>query len=300
MTDAEALSPAEAAHLANPRKRRVALLGTGHIGGSLALALRAAGLCDRVVGFDRDPEHAAEALARGLCDEIAPTAAAAAAGADLAILAVPVGALGELARAIAPGVPGTCLVLDVGSTKARPVAAIEAALARPGRFVGSHPLAGAERTGPGAASAELFRGRRCLLTPTDRTLPEALTGAEAVWRAVGARTVRMDAERHDAVLAAVSHLPHAAAYALVDAVAQGGPEVRGLAGGGFLDTTRIASSDPVMWRDIFLDNRERVVAMIDRLEKSLGELRRLVAAGDGSALEAALARIRAARQEILE
>ncbi|HJZ88171.1 MAG TPA: prephenate dehydrogenase/arogenate dehydrogenase family protein [Polyangia bacterium] len=281
------------------RFAEVALVGTGHIGGSLVLALRAAGGAARVVGFDRDPAHAARARERGIVDTVAASAAAAVAGADLVLLAVPVRALPALLADIATALPRGCLVHDVGSTKARIVAAAEATLPAPGRFVGGHPLAGLERSGPDAADAELFRDKKVFLTPTARTEPTALAAAEALWAAAGARTVRMEAGRHDALMAAVSHLPHAVAYALTAAVAAYGPETAGLSAGGFRDTTRIASSDPTMWRDIFLDNQVALCAMLDQFGKALAHLRSLIEAGEAAPLERELGRLRAQRERIL-
>jgi prephenate dehydrogenase len=279
--------------------RTVALFGCGHIGGSLVLALRRAGLCAWVRGYDRDPSRASAAQRLGILDEVATSSQQAAAGAELALLAVPVRSIVEVAGAVATALPPDCLVHDVGSTKARILAEMEAVLPQPNRFVGGHPLAGLERTGPDAADPELFRGRVAFLTPSERTDPAALQAVEGLWRAVGAQPVRMSATRHDAVMAAVSHLPHAVAYALTSAIGAFGPEACGLTSGGFRDTTRIASSDPVMWRDIFLDNRAPVLDMLDRFREHLDRLRGLIAQGDGPGLERELGRIRSERAKIL-
>ena len=250
-----------------------------------------------MVGFDRAAGRAAAARRLGIVDEVAPDAQAAAQKADLLIVAVPVRAVVDVIREAAP--PPACIVHDVGSTKARIVREVEAALPEPGRFVGGHPLAGTEHTGPEAADAALFRDRIVFLTPTARTRPEVLDAVESVWRAVGARPARIDAVRHDDLVAAVSHLPHAVAYALTSAIAAAGPEAVGLTSGGFRDTTRIASSDPVMWRDIFLDNRAPVAAMLSQFEQHFARLRALVDAGDAAGLERELSRIREERRRIL-
>jgi prephenate dehydrogenase len=261
------------------------------------LALRAGGAVTHVVGTDRDPARAEVALRRGIIDEIAPDARTAAKTADLLVLAVPVGAIVPVIQEAAP--PAQCIVHDVGSTKARIVREVEALLPDPSRFVGGHPLAGTEYTGPEAAERWLFRDRVTFLTPTARTRADVTDAVESLWRIAGARPARMDPLRHDDLMAAVSHLPHAVAYALTSAIAAFGPEAIGLTSGGFRDTTRIASSDPIMWRDIFLDNRAPVLAMLDRFEKHLARLRLLVEEGDAGGLERELGRIRNERQRIL-
>jgi prephenate dehydrogenase len=187
----------------------------------------------------------------------------------------------------------------VGSTKGRIVREVEDALPDPGRFVGGHPLAGTENIGPEAANASMFRDRVVFVTPTARTREETTVAVEAIWRSACALPTRIDATRHDDLMAAVSHLPHAVAFALTSAIADFGPDAIGLTSGGFRDTTRIASSDPVMWRDIFLDNRAPVLAMLERFEKHLARMRQLVESGDAAGLERELARIRAERRRIL-
>jgi prephenate dehydrogenase len=268
------------------------------IGGSLVLALKKAGVLRRVVGVD--PAAAARALALGVIDEVAESAAQAAAEADLVLLAVPVRATQAVCEALAPALARRpdVLVTDAGSTKADVVRAVHSALPFPDRFVGAHPIAGTERSGPEAASGELFRGRRCLLTPQADTRADKVAEAAALWQAAGMATTHMDPAEHDRALAFVSHLPHLTAFALATAV--GGAGVAGLSGGGFADTTRIAGSDPVMWRDVFLANRPALLAAVGRLEAELGELTRAIAAGDGPAIERYIARSRAARLEVLQ
>ncbi|MDB4969613.1 MAG: Prephenate dehydrogenase [Myxococcales bacterium] len=280
--------------------RRAALIGCGMVGGSLVAALRAAGVVDRVHGYDRDAEHARRALTLGLVDEVAADAAAAVREADLVVLAVPVRATAEVCAAIGKAVPGRALIIDVGSTKLDVVAAAEATLTDASRFCGAHPMAGNEKSGPDAADASLFRGRLALVTPGARTSPEAAVECEALWAAVGARTRRMPPAQHDRVMAWVSHLPHAAAFALAAAVGGVADEVAGLSGGGFVDTTRIAASDPTMWRDIFLANRAPLLAAIDALGGELQTLRAAVDAGDDDAIESLIARARDGRRRIVE
>jgi prephenate dehydrogenase len=232
---------------------------------------------------------------------MAPSAAAAAAGADVVLLAVPVRSLGPVAAAIAPVLAPGALVTDVGSTKAGVVAECEATLAGRGRFVGGHPLAGTERAGPDAAEPDLFRGKMVLLTPTPATDEAALAEAEALWRAVGAAEVRrMTPHAHDRALAAVSHLPHVAAYALVATLAaRGVGDLVGLTGGGFTDTTRISSTPPGMWVDAFLENRAEILPLVDALAERIATLRAAIAAGDGATIERLLTDARAARERIL-
>jgi prephenate dehydrogenase len=276
----------------------LALLGTGYMGGSVALALRAAGRVQRIRGFDIAPGHAESAVARGIIDEIAASAVAAVEGADVVLVGVPVRSIAALVVEIAPALAPDGVVTDLGSTKRGVVEAADAAFSELSRFVGGHPLAGAERSGPEAADAGLFQGRICFLTPTARTKPDALARVEQMWAGLGAQVRRLDAQDHDILMGVASHLPHAVAYALAGAVA-GGPGTRGLTAGGFRDTTRIASSDPVMWRDIFLENRGPVLAAIDRFSAELAGLRALVEREDGPALLAALERLRGAREWVL-
>ena len=274
----------------------LSLIGCGLIGGSLALALREIGAV--VTGWDRDPAHLERARARGIVDAVATDPESAAAAGDIVFLAVPVRGLAELAGRCAQGArPGTILT-DVGSTKAGVVRACEAAVAGRARFVGGHPLAGTERAGPDAADGRLFRGRKVLLTPTAATDRDALAVVAGLWRAAGATVAEMDPDEHDRKLAAVSHLPHVVAYALAGALADDGGLV-GLAGGGFTDTTRIASTPPAMWLDVFLENREAVLAWVDRFAAELTGWREAIAAGDVAAMDALIAAARAGRERIL-
>jgi cyclohexadieny/prephenate dehydrogenase len=278
----------------------MALLGTGHIGGSLALAMRRARLVREVVGFDARPAHAARARARGIVTRVAASAAAAVRGADLVVFAVPVGATASVARAIAKALPDKAIVHDVGSTKVDVLATLERLLSRPERVVGGHPIAGTERTGPDAASAGLFGDRLVFLTPTARTDADALRAIDDLWRRVGAsRVERVSPEVHDDVMAAVSHLPHVAAYSLAGTVRSLGDAVLGVSGGGLRDTTRIAGSDPVMWRDIFLANRDALLPLVDRFVDDVRALRRLIERGDRAALLRSLVTLRGARQELV-
>jgi prephenate dehydrogenase len=279
---------------------RATLIGCGMIGGSLMAALRQNGAVGRVRGYDRRREHAEAALARGLVDEAVDDALEASHGADLIVLAVPVGATADVCAAIAPAAAHALLVTDVGSTKLDVVAAAERSLNDPTRFCGAHPMAGTERSGPAAADGALFTGRLALVTPTERTAPDAVAHCVAMWQAAGARTLEMTAAHHDRVMAWVSHLPHATAFALAAAVGGVADEVAGMSGAGFADTTRIAASDPSMWRDIFVANRAPLLAALDALGDELAALRRAIDDGDEDAIESLVARARTGRSRVME
>ena len=281
-----------------PLVRRLAVLGAGLIGGSLCLAVRARGLAERVVAIDRDATTLSDAARLGLADEIAADPAAAR-GADLVVLAVPVGSMGEAAAAVAPHLTERTVVTDVGSVKSAALAAVAPALPHPGRFVPGHPIAGRERSGPGAADHDLFEGALIILTPEPRTDPACVTLVRALWAGAGGRVMTMDPAEHDRIFAAVSHLPHVVAYALIGAVldleAEQGPLV-GYSAGGLRDFTRIAQSDPIMWRDICLANREALLKSLARFRHVLGVLEARIAAGDGPGLWQAFVRAREARR----
>jgi cyclohexadieny/prephenate dehydrogenase len=281
---------------------RLAVLGLGQLGGSLALAGRAAGVFAEVVGFGRRVESLARARELGLADRTTTSAADAVAGAGTVVLSTPLGALGATAEAIAPALAPGALVVDVGSVKGM-VDALERRLPDDVDFVGCHPLAGTERFGPEAASADLYRGRICLVCPTARTSATAVGRARALWQAVGAEVRVMDAAAHDAVMAAVSHLPHVAAYALARALGDLPPETAGpartLPTTSLRDTSRVAASSPVMWRDIFLENRAALLPLIAALEARVSELHGAVAAGDGDRIQAFLEAARAGRAALL-
>jgi cyclohexadieny/prephenate dehydrogenase len=280
----------------------MALLGTGYIGGSVALAARRAGVAARVIGYDQDPAAAALARERGILDQTAASPEQAVAGAALVVLAAPVGSLGPLAGRIAGAVEPGALVIDVGSVKTAVVAAVEAAMPS-GRFVGCHPMAGNERSGPAAAEGTLFRDRVCFVCPGGRASSAAVGQAMAFWQALGARVLTIAPEPHDAAMAAVSHLPHVAAFALAASLAERLPELQ--KGGpaaasttSLRDTTRIAASSPAVWRDIFLENRAHLLPLVQGLERQVGALRAAIETGDGPALEALLASGRAAREAL--
>jgi prephenate dehydrogenase len=270
---------------------RVAIAGVGLIGGSLALAARAAGLVGEVVGLGRSEANLRVARERGIIDRVATDVATAARGADAVVLAAPVGACAALAEAFRPHVAAGTILTDVGSVKRSLLEALEARWPDPGLVVGAHPIAGSEAAGAGAARADLFRDRLCVLTPSPRTHPAALERVRALWLGVGARIEEMDAAVHDEILARVSHLPHVVAYALVRAVSGArvaGRPVLPYAGSGLRDTTRIAGSLAELWRDIALANAPALRGALGEFRAALDRLEALIEAGDAEGLLAAI------------
>jgi prephenate dehydrogenase len=276
---------------------KLAVIGVGLIGGSFALALKQAKKVSKVVGVGRNAANLKLALERGIIDAIAPDPGAAARDADLVLVAAPVAQFPAIFAALAES---KALITDGGSTKRDVIAAARKALGkRIARFVPAHPIAGAEKSGAAAAKAELFQDRRVVLTPLKENAKASVAAVEAAWSACGAKVSRMDAEEHDAVLAAVSHLPHVLAYALVHDVAKrnNSAQLFSFAAGGFRDFTRIASSHPEMWRDICLANRDRLLQELKLYANELGSIRRLLDKGDGAGLEKLFAAAREARDK---
>ncbi len=280
---------------------RLTIAGVGLVGGSLALAVREAGLAGEVVGFGRGEANLRVARDRGLVDRTTRDPAAAVAGADAIVLAAPIGACAALAETFRPHARAGAVLTDVGSVKAELVAALEARWAGAGPVVGAHPIAGSEASGASAADAALFRGRRCILTPTPSTDRAALARIRTLWEGVGARVEEMPPLDHDALLARVSHLPHLVAYALVGAVGTariGDRQALDYAGTGFRDTTRIAGSSAELWRDVALANRPALGAALAEFRAALATLERLVAAGDAAGLDTVLAHARELRRRL--
>ena len=276
---------------------RLAVVGVGLLGGSVALAARASGVAREIVGVGRDRQRLEGPLRAGLVDRIATDVAAGVDGADCVVLAATVFANERLLETIWPSVPAGALVTDVGSTKCGIVAIAERlAASRPLGFVGSHPMAGSEKSGWQVGRADLFRGATVIVTPTDASEPRAIKGVTALWEALGARVSALDPETHDRTVAAISHLPHVAAWALIDAVARFEPGALAFAARGFRDTTRIAAADPPMWRDVLLANRDPVRASLAAFRAALDDLERLVVTGDAAGIEELLARLKAARE----
>lgn len=267
---------------------QLGLIGCGLMGGSFALAMKKAGLVQRVVGYSKSPSTTERARQLGVIDVEAPSALLAAAGADLVLLAVPVAATEATLKAIKHLVTPQMLIMDVGSTKVDVVQAARSALqGQLGSFVPAHPITGREVSGVEHADAELYRGRQVILTPTERTLTAQLRRAEELWTALGARVSHMSPESHDASFAAVSHLPHLLAFAMVSGIlAQPqADELLALAGPGFRDFTRIAASDPKMWRDILRANRDEVLAQSQHFKQALHQFEEAMLASSEQPLE---------------
>jgi len=282
---------------------RVTIVGLGLIGSSIARAVRHAMPTVRLTGHDADADVRATATRLELCDDVADTVGAAVTDADLVILCVPVGAMGAVASEMAADLPADAVVSDVGSCKAEVARALAEAL--PGAtIVPAHPVAGTERSGPEAGFSTLFRGRWCIVTPVEGTDPVAVARVSDFWRRLGAEVETMAPDHHDRVLAVTSHLPHLIAYTIVgtahDLAEVTQSEVIKFSAGGFRDFTRIAASDPTMWRDVFLTNREAVLEMLQRFSEDLSQLQRAIRWGDGDALFDHFAKTRAVRRSIVE
>ncbi len=277
---------------------RLAVIGVGLIGGSLAQALRRAACVREIVGCGRDRHHLEKALALGVIDRFETDIGRAVAGADMVVVAVPLGAMEGCFRAMAGHLAPEAVITDVGSAKASVVAAARAAFGTlPPGFVPGHPIAGTEKSGVEASFPQLFQDRLVIVTPLPESAPAAVERVVAMWRESGAEVETMAVEHHDEVLAATSHLPHLLAFGLVDTLRgmDESEEIFRFAAGGFRDFTRIASSDPVMWRDICLANREALSKVLARYSADLEHLSRMVEAGDGAALETLFTRAKAAR-----
>jgi cyclohexadieny/prephenate dehydrogenase len=283
---------------------RLALVGIGLIGSSIARGARRHGLARHIAVQSRRAETVATAKELGLGDSYTTDPAKAAEGADLVIVSVPVGASGAVAEAIAPALELGAIVSDVGSVKGSVIRQMQPKLPAHAHFVPAHPIAGTEHSGPRAGFAELFRNRWCILTPVEDTDPKALAAVAAFWEALGSHVEIMDAEHHDLVLAITSHVPHLIAYNIVgtadDLETVTKQEVIKYAAAGFRDFTRIAASDPTMWRDVFLHNKEAVLEVLGRFTEDLTALQRAIRWGDGETLFELFSRTRAIRRGIIE
>jgi cyclohexadieny/prephenate dehydrogenase len=282
---------------------RVSILGLGLIGSSVARAIKAAMPDVRITGFDADADVRERARTLGFCDDVADIAGTSVIDAALVILCVPVGSMGMVAEAIADDLPADAVVSDVGSSKESVAAALSAAL--PGAtIIPAHPVAGTEKSGPDAGFATLFKGRWCILTPPEGAPEAAVEALKSFWQRLGADVEIMDARHHDRVLAITSHLPHLIAYTIVGTADDLGEvtqsEVIKYSAGGFRDFTRIAASDPVMWRDVFLNNKDAVLEMLQRFSEDLTALQRAIRYGKGEELETLFTRTRDIRRSIVE
>jgi cyclohexadieny/prephenate dehydrogenase len=282
---------------------RVSIIGLGLIGSSIARAVREHMPSVVLSGFDANPDHHQTAKALNLVDDLADSAGAAVIDADFVILCVPVGAIGDVAASIADDLPVDAVISDVGSTKVAVLAALTAGLPHH-HIIPAHPVAGAETSGPSAGSANLFHNRWCIVTPPDGADPAKVTQVESFWQRLGANVEVMDAAHHDLVLAITSHLPHLIAYTIVgtasDLETVTRSEVIKYSAGGFRDFTRIAASDPTMWRDVFLSNKDAVLEMLQRFSEDLSALQRAIRWGDGDALFDLFTRTRTVRRSIID
>jgi len=284
--------------------KRLSLIGVGLIGSSISHAARRAGLVGEIVGCSATPDTRDKAEALGLVSKAYADPVDAVRGADLVILCTPVGAYGKIAKAIAPHLEKGAIVSDVGSVKAAAVRDIAPHIPEGVHFIAGHPIAGTEQSGPEAGFAELFDGRWCILTPEAGADAAALAKLEAFWQRLGSHVEIMSPEHHDMVLAITSHVPHLIAYNIVNTAAHlervTDSEVIKFSAGGFRDFTRIAASDPVMWRDVFLNNKEAVLEMLGRFSEDLVTLQRAIRFGDGATLERLFAEARAVRRGIIQ
>jgi len=287
-----------------PHFDRIALIGFGLIGGSIARAAREQGLAKEIVTTARSAKTRARITELGIVDRVFETNAEAASGADLVILCIPVGACGAVAAEIAGHLKPGAIISDVGSVKASVVKDMAPHLTAGVHFVPAHPVAGTEHSGPDSGFAELFNGRWCILTPPPATDTAAVDRLSSFWQTLGAKVAVMSAEHHDLVLAITSHVPHLIAYTIVgtadDLSAVTRSEVLQYSAGGFRDFTRIAASDPTMWRDIFLANKAAVMEMLGRFNTDLSRLTRAIEDGDGAALFDLFTRTRAIRRGIVD
>jgi cyclohexadieny/prephenate dehydrogenase len=289
---------------ASPQFNKLALIGFGLIGGSIARAAREQGLAGAIVATELSAQTRARVAELGIVDAVAETNAEAVEDADLVILCIPVGACGPVAQEIGPYLKPGAIVSDVGSVKGAVVRDMAPHLPANAHFVPAHPVAGTEHSGPDSGFAELFINRWCILTPPESTDPAAVERLRAFWTALGARVEIMTPDHHDLVLAITSHLPHLIAYTIVGTADELGQvtssEVMKFSAGGFRDFTRIAASDPTMWRDVFLANKDAVLEMLGTFNEDLSKLTRAIRRGDGEALFEHFARTRAIRRGIVE
>jgi cyclohexadieny/prephenate dehydrogenase len=290
--------------MSEPLFRRIALIGLGLIGSSLARVVKREGLAGHIAGTARSQATRDKAMALGFLDSVHETPGAAVAGADLVVLCSPLGTYAEIGAAMRDHLATGAIVSDVGSVKQAVIRDLQAHVPTGVHFVPGHPVAGTEHSGPGSGFAELFRDRWCILTPPPETAPEPVAAVGRMWEGFGMHVVTMSADHHDKVLAMTSHLPHLIAYTIVGTATNLEEslksEVIEFSASGFRDFTRIAASDPVMWRDIFLNNREAVLEIVQRFTEDLTALQRAIRWGEGDKLQELFTRTRAIRRSIIE
>jgi cyclohexadieny/prephenate dehydrogenase len=290
--------------MTEPLFRKLTLVGIGLIGSSIAHAARRGGLAGHIAGYTPDAEQLERAAKVGFADSLHASLAEAARDADLVILAAPVGAFGAIAQEMAPHLKAGAIVSDTGSVKAAVVRDIAPHIPQGVHLVPAHPISGTEQSGPEAGFAELFDGRWCIVTPPDGADARAVETLKAFWRGVGSEVEVMEPRHHDLVLAITSHVPHLIAYNIVGTAAHLEQVTKGevikYSAGGFRDFTRIAASDPTMWRDVFLNNKEAVLEMLGRFSEDLTDLQRAIRYGDGNFLFDLFSRTRAIRRSIID
>lgn len=283
---------------------RVAFIGIGLIGSSLARCIRRDGLAREIVACARRQATLDTVMRLKLADRVTMDPADAVKGADLVVIATPLSAYAEIGAAIGPALKKGAIVTDVGSVKSSAIRDLQPSLPEGVSFIAGHPVAGTEHSGPESGFAELFEGRWTILTPVDGSDPVAVEKLKKLWEATGSKVVTMDPEHHDKVLAIVSHLPHLIAYTIVDTAVNLSTDLQSevieFSASGFRDFTRIAASDPVMWRDVFLANREAVLEMLQRFTEDLTALQRAIRRGEGDTLQDVFTRTRAIRRAIIE
>ncbi|MCE8008493.1 prephenate/arogenate dehydrogenase family protein [Aestuariivita sp.] len=283
---------------------RVALIGLGHIASSMFWGIKRAGLAGEITGYARSAETREIARDIGLCDRVCDSAAEAVEDADLVVLCVPVGAMGAVAAEVAPAMKPGATVTDVGSVKRHVIDTVGPHLPQGVHFIPAHPLAGTEHSGPRSGFAELFDNRWCLIVPVEGSDPDAIDRVVRLWQGLGSNVDQMDADHHDLVLAVTSHAPHLIAYTMVgvadDLRRVTDSEVIKYSAAGFRDFTRIAASDPTMWRDVFLSNKDATLEILGRFTEELFALQRAIRTGDGAHLHEYFTRTRAIRRGIIE
>lgn len=279
--------------------KRVAIIGVGLIGGSLAMVLKQKGIANYIVGIGRGIKNLEIAKRLGVVDEFTQDPRAGVKGAELVVIAIPVGSIAKVVKDITPYLKDGTIITDVGSVKGWVIKEVEEILPEKVFFVGGHPIAGTENAGVEAAFPTLFEGRRCILTPTSRTDTNALQVVKGIWEAVGSAVSLMGADEHDRILATISHLPHIVAYAMVNAVKDSNEGTLTYSAGGFRDFTRIASSPPEMWRDICILNRKPILDAIHRFQETLEGLKRLIEDGNGRDLLTEFGKAKEVRDRIV-
>ena len=275
---------------------KITILGVGLIGASFALALKKNGLCKEIAGFGRNMENLIRAKEKGIIDSFASDPASACHGSDLIILATPAGTFLDLTKKAMPSFKKGAIITDAGSVKGDLVHEIEKMMPDGVYYIGSHPIAGSDRSGIDSADAELFAGAKCIITPTENSNADALRVVTDLWKSLGSDVITMDPEKHDLIYAAVSHLPHLIAYSIVNTIAGIDSSYLEFCGQGFKDTTRIALSSPELWRDISLMNKDNLLEMISIFQKNLDAVSRYLRASDSDSLESEFRKARTLRE----